>query len=104
MDGCDEPGCARPAARRGKCWGHIKQLQRYGRTFALGALHSARTRLEEAAVQYVEADATDDAAFDAARDKLKAAARDFVLSTARKQLQDAVKAEVLSTVGRRMKA
>jgi hypothetical protein len=101
---CSEPGCGRPEARRGLCWGHVKQLQRYGRTFALGAMHDARTRLEEAAVQYVESDETDEAAFEGARQRLKAAAMDFVLSTARKRLQDAVKSTVLSTVARRMKA
>jgi hypothetical protein len=78
----------------------VKQLQRYGRTFALGVLHSARTRLEEAAVEYVLADAEDQLAFLAARGKLTGAAVAYVLSTARDRVKNAVREDVVSTVER----
>jgi hypothetical protein len=80
----------------------VKQLQRYGRTFRLGAMHSLRTQLEEAAVVYVLADDADRAAFEKARSDLASAARSYVLSTARKWLKNEVRRAVLSTADRMM--
>ncbi len=80
---CHVEGCTRPARSDGKCWTHVKRRQR-GKP--LDAPVKARRRpgapdiaeladrLQIAALAYADADAEDDAAYDAAWCRLQAVA------------------------------
>jgi hypothetical protein len=58
---CDVGGCDRKAAPRcPKCWGHLKQLQRYGRTYPLQPRLDARQALFEAALELAPAEGDQD--------------------------------------------
>jgi DNA invertase Pin-like site-specific DNA recombinase len=59
---CDAPGCDRPAAKhgQGKCWTHLKQLQRTGRVTEIAPKLSLRQRALEAGIAMLDADSNTD--------------------------------------------
>ena len=90
---CSEPDCQRPAARGGRCWGHLKHLQRFGRTRPLLERPATpRERLERAAHDLGAGQDDDDEGY-------RRAVRRF-----RDAFRACVRAELaaLSTPGRRM--
>lgn len=91
---CDEPECLRKAVRNGKCWGHVKQLQRRGRTGRLAEKPvDPRERVLEALYALADVDAEDDRAYRRAERRFWDAVRALKLEEAR-----------VSTLGRRLRS
>lgn len=104
---CAEPDCRHPAARGGRCWGHVKQLQRTGRTWPLAERPSTpRERLDRAAHDLGQAVDDTDEAYRLAVRRFWEAYRASVLADveARRGALGALleRLGVVSTVGRRM--
>ncbi len=72
---CSGPECELPAVKCGLCWGHLKQRQRTGEMWPLGAparpraRARARSALFDAAVELRDVDSDDDEAFRAAESR-----------------------------------
>jgi len=63
---CDVPGCDKPAPGhgKGKCWRHLKQLQRHGRIIDAPPL-SLRQKAIEACIAMVDASTVDEGDYEA---------------------------------------
>lgn len=88
---CDEPECLGEVARNGKCWGHVKQLQRRGRTGRLAKRPvDAKERVLEALFALAGADSDDDRAYRRAERRFWDAVRAFKLeeSTSGRRIRD----------------
>lgn len=72
---CTVDGCLRPARRSGLCWGHLKQRTKGKPLSDLAEKgHGPKRVLQEAIYDWVEADASDKAAWARAWDRVRKAA------------------------------
>lgn len=90
---CSVADCEKPAAKSGLCWAHAKQRLRGQPLTTVASRHaSPLDRLREAALDYADADADEDAEFGRAEDNLRKAARAYGVKGAAERIREALAA------------